>query len=166
MRDSLKQSAADSPIRGFEKYRAGSIVLCNNCSKPIFKLDRAVCLGDKAGKMASAFKPLSAADIRALADRDDIDAGISGMLRHWTPEDIQAHLDKLHEMRSGDPMLCPACDDCFVQVLSVDRHEVLDKAYTIEMLVIAPAGIESAPVRGRQIGTDKSWVHEGAKLIH
>lgn len=166
MRDSVRQSAADSPIRGFEKYRKGSIVLCNNCSKPIFKLDESVCLGDRAGKMAAAFKPLSAADLRSLGDRDDIDAGIKALVKGWTPEQLNDHVSKLREVRSGDPMLCPVCDDCFVQVLSVDRHEVLDKAYTIEMLVIPPHGIESAPIRGRQLGTDKSWLHENQRLVH
>lgn len=166
MRDSVKQSINDSPIKGFEKYRAGSIVLCNACSLPIAKLDRAICLGDRAGRMASAFKPMSVADLTALGERDDIDAGIRAKIRSWTPEELKQHADKLHEFRTGDPMVCPACEDCFVQVLSVDRHEVLDKAYTIELLTIAPHGVESAPVRGRQLGTDKAWLHEGAKLIH
>jgi hypothetical protein len=166
MRDSVKQSAADSPIRGFEKYRAGSVVLCNACSKPIFKLDRSICLGDKAGRMVSAFKPLSAADLKALGEREDIDAGVRAIIRGWTPEEMKSHVEAMREVRAGDPMLCPVCDDCFVQVISVDRHEVLDKAYTIELLVIAPAGIESAPIRGRQIGTDKAWLHPGSKLVN
>jgi hypothetical protein len=160
MRESVKKSVDDSLVKGFEKYPAGSIVLCNACSKPIFKLDRAVCLGDKAGGAAKNFVPLSVADLDTLAARDDIDAGVRAAVLVLTHDERKAHIAQLHEMRSGDPMLCPCCDDCFVQVLAVTKHEVLDKAYTIELLTIPPQGVgKPAPVRGRQIGAYKGWVH-------
>lgn len=160
MRDSLKKSAADSPAKGFERYPKGSIVICNNCAKPIFKLDVGISLGEGSGRLARAFKPLSVADLAALAMREDIDAGVGASLRTMTTEQLKAHADLLHEVKPGDPMLCPACHACFVQVLSVERHEVLDKAYTIELLTVPPEGAgKAAPMRGKNLGYGKDWVH-------
>lgn len=158
MRDSLKKSLADSPAANFERYPKGSIVLCNACALPIFKLDAGITLGDKAGRMANAFKPLSVADLDILADRRDIDAGVRGQVSHWSPAQRLAHVGRLREVRSGDPMTCPCCQSAFVQVLSVEAHEVLDKAYTIELLTIPPSG-QTTAVRGKQIGYYKDWVH-------
>lgn len=159
MRDSLKKSLADSPVRGFERFPKGSIVICNCCAGPIFKLDQGIALGDKAGRMASAFKPLTLADLETLAAREDIDAGIRATLRSWTPDQRKAHIAKLREVRTGDPMLCPACDKCFVQVLAEEKTEALDKAYTLELLTIPPVGVAPVALKGKQIGATKDWVH-------
>lgn len=158
MRQSLQKSLAHSPVKGFERYPKGSIVLCQSCAKPVFKLDTAICLGDKAGQMASAFKPLSLLDLADLGGRVDIDAGVRALVKAMTPEQRKAHIDSLREMRSGDPMLCPVCRDCFVQVVSVDKTEALDRAYTVELVTIPPSG-PSAPMRGKTIGTHGEWLH-------
>lgn len=159
MRDSLRKSLADTPAVGFERYAKGSIVLCNACALPIFKLDHGISLGDKAGKMASAFKPVTLADLETLATREDIDAGVRATVKGWSPSVRLAHVSALREMRTGDPMMCPSCADCFVQVLSVEKTEALDKSYTIELLTIAPEGQKTVAVRGKQLGYGKDWVH-------
>jgi len=115
--------------------------------------------------MVNAFKPLSVPDLLALSARENVDAGLRTMITGWTPDQLKEHADGLHEMRTGDPMMCPICDCCFVQVLSVDRHEVLDKAYTIELMTIPPDG-ECAPIRGKRLGSGKDWIHEHAKIVH
>ena len=46
MRKSLIKSAEDSPVKGFERYAKGSIVLCHGCAKPIYVLDAGIALGD------------------------------------------------------------------------------------------------------------------------
>src|SRR4051794_7018982 len=115
MRSSLEQSIADSPATGFERYQKGSIVLCNECAAPIYKLDFGIDLGMKGGRAAKAFKPLSLADLVELSTRPDIDAGIRGTIASWSPERRAQHLASLDEKRSGDPMICPACHGCFVQ---------------------------------------------------
>lgn len=165
VRDSLKHSVNDSPVKGFEKYPKGSIVLCNECAKPIFKMDYAICLGDKAGKTAEAFKPVSLADLAELAGRVDVDAGVRAMVNGWDIDARKAHVASLKEMRAGDPMMCPCCQKCFVQVIATEKHEVLDRAYTIELLTIPPfgAGTPSA-VRGRRLGATKDWLHEGVTV--
>lgn len=162
MRESLKKSIDDSPDSGFERYPKGSIVLCNACALPIFKLDVSISLGDKAGRAAKAFKPLTMADLDDLVDRADVDAGVRASVTAMPYEGRVRHLQKLHEFASGDPMRCPACGECFVQVLAVTQHEVMDKSYVIEMLTVQPkGGGKTAPVRGRKIGYGggKEWVH-------
>lgn len=158
MRDSLKKSAADSPARGFEKYPRGSVVLCNACAGPIFKLEIGIALGDGCGRMAKAFKPLTLADLDALAARTNIDAGVRARLTAMTLQDRLAYVEKLHEVHAGDPMICPHCGNGFAQVISVEHHEVLDRSYTVELLTIPPEGTPP-PIRGKQIGATKEWVH-------
>lgn len=160
MRDSLKKSLADSPVRGFEKYLRGSVVLCNACSAPIFRLERSICVGDGAGRMASAFVPVSPADLDVLAGRDDVDAGVRALVASWTREQRHVHCEKLHTVNTGEPMLCPICGGCFAQVIAVSKSEVMDKAYTVELVTIPPYGNGTpVPVRGRQLGVNKGWVH-------
>jgi hypothetical protein len=158
MRDSLRRSIADSPATGFESYAKGSVVVCQSCAHPIFKLDRAITLGDTAGRMASAFKPLGLIDLAVLQDREDIDAGVRALVKGWSLEQRRVFIAKLREVRAGDPMTCPNCADCFVLVLSVDVHELLDKAYTIELVTIPPSGKVTA-LRGRRLGAGAGWVH-------
>jgi hypothetical protein len=160
MRDSLRKSVDHSPAKGFERYPKGSVVLCNACAKPVFKLDASVSLGDKAGQAARAFKPLAVADMLALAEREDIDRGVIALVRSMTLEQMQAHVATLREMKTGDPMMCPSCGDCFVQVLSVERNEAIDRSYTVELLTVPPFGAgRQSPVRGKRLGFYKDWIN-------
>ena len=155
MRESLKQSLAHSPAENFERYPKNSIVLCNACAKPIYRLDRGIALGDKAGRMASAFVPIDAIDLELLARREDVDAGVRAMVRSWDADARKAHLALLSEVRTGQPMLCPVCRECFVQVTSTTKNEALDRAYTVELLTIPPEGFgRPAPLRGKVPGRD------------
>ena len=69
MRKSLQKSIDDSIVKNFDRYPKGSIVLCNACALPIFKLDFGIALDDKAGKSVGAFKPVAMADLETLATR-------------------------------------------------------------------------------------------------
>jgi hypothetical protein len=158
MRDSLKRSLQHTPAGQFDRYPKGSVVLCNACSLPVFKLDVGISLGDRAGKLASAFKPLSLTDLAELGEREDIDSGVRATVLAMTSLARVDHISKLREMHAGDPMLCPVCHNCFAQVVAVDRHEVLDKSYTVELLTIPPKGQKATAVSGRRIG-GKHWIH-------
>ena len=168
MRASLKQSLKDT-IAGDQqdfRYPKGSIVLCTACAAPIAILERGIALGDKAGRMASAFAPLRAQDLETLGAREDIDAGVRAWVRALTADQRKDHLSKLHRFKAGDPAICPICRHGFMQVLSVERTETLDKAYVLELVTIPPQGQKVVAVRGRQIGANKGWLHPGAKLVH
>ena len=168
VRDSLKHSLADSPAGAGESFRypKGSIVLCNACAVPMAKLDHGIALGDKGGRMVNAFKPLRSADIDTLAAREDIDAGVIAWARGLTPEAKKHYLGALREFKTGDPMSCPICAGCFVQVIAAEKDAVMDRAYVIELVTIPPEGQRGVAVRGRQIGATKGWVHESAKGVH
>lgn len=167
MRASLKQSLADT-IAGDQqdfRYAKGSIVLCTACAAPIAILEQGIALGDKAGRMAQAFAPLRAVDLEVLGAREDIDAGVRAWVRSLTADQKKAHLEKLHRFNTGDPAICPCCHHGFMQVLSVEKTETLDKAYVLELVTIPPQGQKVVAIRGRQIGANKGWLHDGAKLI-
>jgi hypothetical protein len=166
MRASLKQSLKDAGESDAFRYAKGSIVICNACAKPIARLEHGIALGDKAGRMASAFKPLNGSDLDTLATRQDIDAGVRAWATSLTPDPRKAHLAALKEFRAGDPMICPVCQESFVQVLSVEKHEVLDKAYVIELVTLPPEGHKVAAIRGKRLGVNEDWIHEGAEVIH
>lgn len=161
MRESLKRSLEHTPAgQGWERYPEGSIVLCNACALPIFRLDRAISLGNRMGQAASAFKPLTLSDLSLLAEREDIDPGVSARVRAMAEPERRAHVARLREVRAGDPALCPCCGRGFLQVVSVERHEVLDRAYTVEMLTVPPLGSgRMSPVRGKRIGVRGDWIH-------
>jgi hypothetical protein len=161
VRDSLKKSIADSPVPGFERYPKGSIVLCNACGDPLYRLEGGIAVGDKGGRMASRFKPVSLADLAELAGRVDIDAGIRARLASMTPDGLKAHVAKIPEPKAGDAMGCPCCGGCFAQVLSTEKNETNDRAYVIELLTIPPFGAgRPAPIRGRQFAGDRGpWLH-------
>lgn len=167
MRASLRESVRAAAIGHGEDFRypQGSIVLCTSCAKPIAILERGISFGDKAGQMASAFAPLRVQDLELLKERRDIDAGVIAWVNALTPETRKTHLDKLHRFKTGDPAMCPCCQHVFVQVVSVERREALDRAYVIELVTIPPQGQKVLPVRGRQIGVGKGWLHHGAQLI-
>jgi hypothetical protein len=168
VRQSLKQSLADTIAGdhvGF-RYPKGSIVLCTACAAPIAILEQGIALGDKAGRMAQAFAPLRLQDLETLGAREDVDAGVRAFVRSLTPEQKKAHVDRLHRFRTGDPAICPCCHQGFMQVLSVEKSEALDRAYVLELVTIPPHGQKVVAVRGQQIGADKGWLHPGATLIH
>src|SRR5688572_5196901 len=93
---SRHKSSADSPARQRAHYAAGSIVVCNACARPIYKLERPIGIGQHAGRGASAFKPISMADLADLAERTDIDAGLRTVIAGWTLDQRKAHLATLH----------------------------------------------------------------------
>jgi hypothetical protein len=168
VRQSLKQSLQDS-VAGDQvdfRYAKGSVILCNACAVPMAILERGIALGDKCGRMVDAIAPLRVSDLVTLGDREDIDAGVRAFIKGLTPEQLQAHAEQSPRFRTGDPMICPYCHQCFVQVLSVERHETLDKAYVIELVTLPPQGHKVLPVRGLELGADKGWLHEHARITH
>lgn len=159
MRKSLIKSVEDSPVKGFERYSKGSIVMCNSCAAPLYKLDGPIALGDKCGRMVDRFKPVTVNDLNDLADREDIDAGVRATLSGWDQAKRAAHVAKIYEPRTGEPMACPICLSAWPQMLSVEKNETYDRAYTVELVTIPPKGQTPIPLRGKQIGTHKGWVH-------
>lgn len=137
MRASLKASLATDP--GFDGYPAGSIVVCNDCWKPIFVLERGLAPGDKAGRAASAFRPLRLLDLRALVQRPDLDPTWQTLLARWCGTPAVYRLLHASRPRAGDAATCPICEGPFLRVRTVERADTIDQAYVLEMVTIPPA---------------------------
>lgn len=139
----MRQALRDSLGRrghGAARYPRGSIVVCVSCGKPIYKLDRGIGAGERAGRSVQAFRPVSMADVRAIGRRRDavVDPGIVAAFRAWTPAEVAAHVAALREPRAGDPMVCPVCGDVFARARASEVSDTCDRAYVIELVVLPP----------------------------
>lgn len=158
MRESLRKSAADTP-HGRTRHDAGSLVLCNGCASPLFILERSIDLGDKAGRSADAFAPLRPGDIALISAAQHLDAGLRATARALAESGRAVeYCDRIERPKAGSLMQCPFCQGAWPQVLTVEKTETLDRAYVLELVTVPLAG-KAAPVRGKQIGARKGWVH-------
>ena len=148
MRRSLIDAARVSPDPNQREYARGSIILCNHCALPIYRLERGIGIGEKAGRAVSAFKPVRLRDVLWLVGRVDVDPGLRATLGMMTIAEHRALIDHIGEPRTGDPALCPHCGHGFVQARTVERAETIDRAYVWELLTVPPAGI-APPIRGK-----------------
>lgn len=139
MRHALKESIG-SVLLETVRYPKGSIIVCTSCAKPIYKLERGIAAGEKAGRAASAFKPVSVYDLMDLQWRSQggTEPGLVAAMREWTGEQMKAHADRLTAPKAGDPMLCPACGEVFVQSRSSESSDTKDRAYVLELLTVPP----------------------------
>lgn len=129
---------------GVESYPAGSVVLCQGCLKPLYRLERGIGVNETAGRSVDAYRPIQPRDIHALME--SLDPGVAASLRGWSPESAKAHCDAIPELRAGAPALCPCCGQSFVRVRAVEAGEVLDRAYVMELVTIPPG----RQIRGRE----------------
>ncbi len=137
MRASLRASLAQDPT--FEGYAKGSIVICPDCWKPIYRLERGISPGDRAGRAASAFAPLRREDCLSLATRPDLDATWRQLFVTWWHTSPDARrLIEAQRPRAGDVIACPLCDGPYIKPRTVELADTHDRAYVLEMATIAP----------------------------
>ena len=132
MRASLRESIA----QGEESYPAGSIVLCQHCLKPLYRLERGIGTGETAGRSVDAYRPVRPRDVYRLME--SIDPGVAATARLWTEASLIDHCHAIPELRSGSPALCPCCGHSFVKVRALEAAEVIDRAYVMELVTIPP----------------------------
>jgi hypothetical protein len=136
--------AAQGEMEGYPK---GSTVICAHCFVPLFTLTRSISPGDKANRTASAYRPVTVQEIRAL--RLNVPS-VTAALKAWTFKEEIAHVAGLEAPKSGSPAACPVCHKSFVQVFAPEASEVIDQAYTWRLVTIPPmAG--PYPVRSAQV---------------
>ena len=155
MRASLIASLANDPT--FEGYPKGSVVICGDCWHPVFVLERGIGIGDRGGRAASAFRPLTRADMAALVDRPDLDVAWRRLFADFcrTQEaQILLHADR---PRSGSSPVCPLCGGFYLKSRTVEKADTMDRAYVLEMATIAPL-----PGRrmNRWLGQMTRWVRD------
>ncbi len=152
MRDALRASLSTDP--GFEGYPKGAVIVCGDCWRPIYKLERGVAPGDKCGRAASAFAPMRQADFRDLDTRVDLDAGWRGLLAVYALSPESQAVTGARRPRAGDEAVCPACGGQFLKVRTVTKSETLDHAYVWEMLWVPPLAARCA---NRFVGERTRW---------
>ena len=154
MRAGLKASLALAPH--FEGYPAGSIVVCSDCWKPVYVLERSLSPGDKGGRAASAFRPLTLTDCRALIGRPDLDPAWQRLFQAWCETAAVMTLLDAPRPRAGSEATCPLCHGPFLKSRAVERSETVDRGYVLEMVTIPPMP------RGlhRWLGETTRWVHD------
>lgn len=122
------------------EYPKGSVVICHDCLMPLYILTRGIGFGERAGRTVSAYRPVSERDLEVLAEGKD-----------WPADKRRQHCQRIPELKTGDPALCPCCGNSFVRVTATTADEVIDRAYTFELVTIPPG----APVSDRQ---ERAWV--------
>lgn len=132
-------------------YTKGSIVICTSCARPLYRLERGIELGERMGRAAAAFAPVTASDLAILRDRHDVDAGVRALLT--AEPSLAQYADRIPSPRAGQPALCPFCEQVFVQGRSTEVADTRDRAYVWELVTIPPIGN-----RGRLVGeTGDLW---------
>ena len=135
---------------GPHDYPAGSIVLCAACYKPLYRLTKAIPVGAKVTHTLDAYRPLTADDLKALAERAGRDgalnAGLAGLWRSWTPEQRVRMAQAIPDLKTGSQAWCPFCENSWVFARAVEGAEVHDRAYTRELITLAPETAPSAAV--------------------
>lgn len=134
-------------------YPKGSICLCPDCWRPVFALERGISLGDKGGRAASAFRPLTQADLAGLTERGELNSQWRSLVKAWIASGDAKRVLVAERPKSGDPAICPNCGGTWVKVTERENGSALDRAYELELVHIPPAGSGQWLERPR-------WVHD------
>lgn len=139
-RQTVQASIAASPGGNHELYPKGSIVICVSCARPVYRLERAIFIGERAGRSADAYRPVRVADLVELRARADVDAGLRTSLNELTTQQLQRLCDTVTPLRAGAPLACPLCGKALVFARSTEAGETNDRAYVLELVTVPPAG--------------------------
>ena len=154
-RKTVQDSIAASPAGFHVVYPKGSIVVCVSCAAPIYRLERGIYVGEKAGRSADAYRPVRVQDLIELRGREDIDAGLKSILTNMSSAQMARHCDQIRALVAGDPMVCPSCTRSFVAVRSsanpAEAGETIDRGYVIELLTVPPVGHKGALLHGGKV---------------
>lgn len=139
-RQSVQASIAASPAGAHEIYPKGSIVICISCARPLYRLERSIFVGERAGRSADAYRPVRVADLVDLRAREDVDAGLRSSLRSLTTQQLQLLCDRIRPLRAGALFVCSLCDKPLLLARTTEVSETIDRAYVLELVTIPPAG--------------------------
>ena len=122
---------------GFPK---GTICVCPDCWRPVYALERGISLGDRGGRSASAFRPLTRQDLALLVERHELDAHWRILLKAWLETPNAERVLQAPRPKAGDPAICPNCGGTWVKVEERERGSALDRGYVLQLLDIPPSG--------------------------
>jgi hypothetical protein len=141
MSDALLRMTPNVPVE--VAYPQGSIVVCRECSKPIYRLQRSIHVGEPAGRTAWKYAPVTVEDLNALIERRDLEPGQRAAIKAMSLEDRITHCQNIPTFKAGDFQDCPACKKQFStgfipQGASVEQFG--DKGFQIYLHTIPPPG--------------------------
>jgi hypothetical protein len=121
------------------EFVKGSVIVCPDCWRPVFALERGIGSWDRAGRAASAFRPLVAEDFAGLlADRPDVPAGWRVAVAAWLKTPAAYRVLAAARPRAGDLATCPNCGGQWVQFEEREAGSAVDKGYVLNLLDIPP----------------------------
>ena len=122
-------------------YPKGSICLCADCWRPVFALERGISLGDKGGRAASAFRPVTQADLVDLTTRRDLNGKWQALIKGWMATGDAHRVLTADRPRSGDPCICPNCGGQWVKVQDREHGSAVDRGYELQLVHVPPIGM-------------------------
>jgi hypothetical protein len=130
-------------------YPKGSIVVCRECGKPIYRLQASIYWGEPVGKSAWKYVPVTVSEIMDLAARMDLDAGVRAAMKITSAEEWAAHCETIPTVKPGDFMDCPSCRKSFSVAATRPGDDAMasfsDRGYQVQLSVIPPFG-KSRPI--------------------
>ena len=121
------------------EFVAGSVIVCPECWHPVWALERGLGHLDRAGRAASAFRPLTNDDVQGLlTNRPDVPAGWQWWVLKWWRSKHSYATRHAQRPRSGDDTICPHCGGYWVQFDTRDGNASHERGYQLMLLDIPP----------------------------
>lgn len=126
-------------------YPRGSIVVCQACGLPIYKLQANIYIHEPLDKTAWKYAPVSVNDLMALITRTDLEPGVRAAVKALGLPEMVAHCEKIPTIKTGSFADCPACKQqfCYAEIpAGADGFAMFgDKAFRhVQLATIPPQG--------------------------
>lgn len=133
-------------------YPVGSIVVCFQCGAPRYRLQRSIYDNEPVERTLWRYAPINVADIIALMERTDLDAGQIAALKSKTLQEWATYCEQIPEVKPDSHADCHACKGQWAYgwiagegSAAGDNIRMGDRAFKIQLAVIPPFG-RSRPV--------------------
>ncbi len=122
------------------EFPRGTVIVCPECYRPIYALERGIGPHDRAGRAASAFRPITQRDITEVCRvRPDVPVGWQVEVQKWRgTEQAKRVLQAARPVAGGDAS-CPNCGEMWVRIVEREKNSAGEKAYELQLLDIAPS---------------------------
>lgn len=126
-------------------YAKDSIVVCQACGVPLYRLTGSIYAGDKVGDSLAKYAPVTVADLQALTQRFDLEPGQRAAVKAMSLDAQRQHCQRI-AVPEKDTIgaNCPACQKPFAYEYIADdtggASMFGDRAGHICLAVIPPFG--------------------------
>jgi hypothetical protein len=125
-------------------YPRGSIVVCRDCGKPLYRLQQSIFYGEPVARSAWKYAPVTMKDLDELMDRSDLEPGQRAAIKAMSPEARHLHCNRIPTVKAGDFMDCPLCRKQFATGFIPESRDGAsmfnDKGYRVTLAIIPPQG--------------------------